>query len=129
MNEILLYIGSGLVIIWGVAHLFPTTAVINGFGDISRDNRLIITMEWIAEGITMCFIGVLVILVTAFGGYEDSVSIIVYRASAAMLVAIGILTALTAARGSGTESTVLPYRICPFLVTTVAVLFILGSLV
>jgi hypothetical protein len=35
---------------WGVAHLFPTRSMVNGFGDIGTENRRVITMEWIFEG-------------------------------------------------------------------------------
>ena len=45
--EALIYIGSALPIIWGLAHLFPTKSIIKGFGKISFDNRNIIAMEWI----------------------------------------------------------------------------------
>ncbi len=36
LNQILLYIGSLLTLLWGIAHLFPTKSVIKGFGNISR---------------------------------------------------------------------------------------------
>ena len=58
MNQILAYIGAGLTTLWGIAHLFPTRNVVADFGDISEDNRHIITMEWIVEGVALIFIGV-----------------------------------------------------------------------
>lgn len=39
MNETLLYIGSIVIILWGIAHVIPTKAIVNGFGEISEDNR------------------------------------------------------------------------------------------
>ena len=42
MNEILLYIGSAIIILWGIAHLIPTRAIVDGFGDISEENKKII---------------------------------------------------------------------------------------
>jgi len=39
MNETLLYIGSIVIILWGIAHIIPTKAIVNGFGEISGDNR------------------------------------------------------------------------------------------
>ena len=74
MNEALLYTGSAIIITWGVAHLIPTKAIVRGFGTISEDNKKIITMESIAEGLTLCFLGMLVLMVTIVGGYEDRVS-------------------------------------------------------
>jgi len=121
--DILLYVGSAIIFVWGIAHIVPTRSVVKGFGEISEDNTKIITMEWAAEGITLCFIGVLVLLVTAIGGSQGAVSALVYRISAGMLVVMAVWTALTGARTS-----VIPIKICPFVKTAVAILFVLGSL-
>ncbi len=121
INDILLYAGSVIITLWGVAHIIPTKSVINGFGSISEDNKRIITMEWIAEGLTLCFIGLLVLFVTIWGGSQNPVSINVYRSSALMLIIMAILTSLTGARTS-----IVPIKICPFVKTIVAVLFFLG---
>ena len=88
MNEILVYIGSGVIIIWGIAHLIPTRAIVNGFGTISEDNRKILAMASIAEGFTLIFLGALALLVTFAGGYDDTVSRAVLWAIAAMLLVI-----------------------------------------
>ena len=52
-NLILLYSGSAFISLWGVAHLFPTRSVVSDFEEISLDNKRIITMEWITEGIAL----------------------------------------------------------------------------
>src|SRR5512142_218503 len=93
---LLAYVASALLIAWGTAHLAPTRAVAESFGAISLDNRRILVMEWVAEGITHISIGVLVILVTAVDGSKDATSQLVYVVSAFVLV---ILAALTAATG------------------------------
>ncbi len=67
INPIFLSIGAISVIGWGTAHLFPTHSVVKGFGDISVDNKRIIRMEWINEGFTLIFIGVLILIVAYFG--------------------------------------------------------------
>jgi len=122
VNEILLYLGAGIIILWGIAHLIPTKAIVDGFGPISVDNRRVIAMESIAEGLTLCFIGVLVILVTSLGGYQSSVANIVYLACGVMLLIMALLTAMTGAR-----TPILPYKICPVVKTVVAILFFLGG--
>jgi len=122
ISYILLYVGAAVITVWGIAHIIPTKSVVNGFGQISQDNKRIITMEWIAEGLTLCFIGLLVLFVTLWGGSQNAVSIIVYRTSAAMLVVMAILTASTGARTS-----ILPIKICPVVKIAVAILFILGT--
>ena len=45
------YGASAVLLTWGAAHLLPTRAVADGFGNISQDNRRVLVMEWIAEGI------------------------------------------------------------------------------
>jgi len=120
--DILLYIGSAVITMWGIAHIVPTKSVVAGFGQISDDNKRIITMEWIAEGRTLCFIGLLVLLVTALNGSENSAALNVYRISAVVLVALAGVSLFTGARTS-----ILPIKICPLVKTVVAVLFILGS--
>jgi hypothetical protein len=122
MDKILLYIASAMAIVWGGAHLAVTRSVVNGFGDISGDNRLIITQEWIAEGVAIVFIGILTLLVTALEGTADPASLIVYRTSAGVFIVLAGLTAVTGAR-----TPIVPFKICPFLLTVVAVLLLLGS--
>jgi hypothetical protein len=80
------YAAAAIVVAWGAAHLAPTRAVAASFGEISLDNRRILVMEWMAEGITHIAIGVLVVLMTAIEGAGDSATQLVYR------VAAGILT-------------------------------------
>lgn len=121
-SKILLYVGSIVIILWGVSHIVPTKSVVAGFGSITDENQLIITMEWVAEGLTLCFIGILVLYVTLRAGSVNPVSVIVYRASALMLLVMAVWTGLTGARTS-----IIPIKICPIVKTVVAILFILGS--
>ncbi len=122
INQILLYVGSGVIFLWGIGHIIPTRSVVKDFGEISKDNRLIITMEWIAEGLTLCFIGILVALVTVFGGLDNEVTHIVIRASAVMLIVLAFLSSATGARTS-----IMPMRLCPRIKAGVALLFVLGT--
>jgi len=122
MEYVMVCVGSMVILLWGIGHLISTRSVVAGFGLLSGDNRRIITMEWIAEGLTMCFIGLLVLIVTLYAGPHNLVSIIVYRASAWMLIAMAGLTFVTGARTSIT-----PIKICPLVKSIVAILFFLGS--
>lgn len=123
-SDALVYLGAVVITAWGIAHVAPTQGVLGGFGVISDDNRRIILMEWVAEGMALAFIGLLVLLVTAIHGSEDAVSASVYRISAAMLLVMAAWTALTGARTS-----ILPIKICPAVKTAVAALFLAGSVV
>lgn len=117
--HILLYAASALVSAWGLAHLVPTRAVVAGFGPISVDNRRVLTMEWVAEGITMLFVGALVAAVTVAGGSAD---LVVYRLSAGVLAAIAVVTAVTGAR-----TPVVWFKACPFVMAVCIGLILVGS--
>ncbi len=123
MDLILLYLGSGLTVIWGVAHLFPTKSVVQGFGEISIDNKRIITMEWITEGLALIFIGVLVAAVTAIDP-SNVVSTAIYLISVIMLLSMAFLSLFT-----GFKISFLPFKLCPFIFTFSAVLIMIGGLV
>ena len=123
MQVILLYLGAVLTVIWGISHLFPTKNVVAGFGDISADNRQIITMEWIIEGVSLIFIGSLVAVVT-FIDPKTVVSRAVYIVSTTGLLALALVSLFT-----GFKVKFLPFRLCPFILTVSAVLVIAGALV
>jgi hypothetical protein len=117
-----LYIGAGLTSLWGIAHLFPTKSVVEGFGEITLDNRRIITMEWIVEGVALIFIGLLVAMVT-FIDPVSSVSKAVYGLSIIGLVALAIVSVFT-----GYKIDFLPFKLCPFIFTGSAALIFVGTL-
>ena len=122
MGEVLAYLSAGVIALWGVAHAIPIRTVVGGFGPISLDNRRVITQEWLAEALTMWFIATVVVLTTAVAGPGEAITGWVYRASAVMLVAVAALTASTGAR-----TPVLWFKVCPFMLTTTAVLLVLAS--
>jgi len=120
-NQVLLYSGSFFLLFWGIAHLFPTRSVVRGFGDISIDNKRIITMEWIIEGVSLIFIGVVVSCVT----YLDHTSVIsrtVYWIVFVMLNTLSAISLLT-----GFRIGFLPYKLCPAIFTLASILILMGS--
>ena len=119
---ILLYLGAGLTILWGIAHLIPTKNVVNDFGNISQDNRHIITMEWIIEGVSLIFMGVLVAVVTIINP-NTLVSNAVY-----IISVIGLLVLAIVALFTGFKVKFLPFKLCPFILTISAVLILIGAL-
>ncbi len=120
-DQVLLFMGAALPLLWGISHLFPTKAVVNGFGPISADNRNIITMEWIVEGISLIFIGALVAAVT-FIDHAGPVSQAVFVASA-----IGLLVLAAASLFTGFKVNFLPFKLCPFIFTASAALILAGA--
>lgn len=119
---VLLYVGAGLTSFWGIAHLFPTKSVVDGFGEITLDNRRIITMEWIVEGISLIFIGLLVAAVTVIDPLS-AVSRVVYVLSIMGLVALAIVSVFT-----GFKINFIPFKVCPFIFTGSAALIFVGGL-
>jgi hypothetical protein len=121
MNVVfLLYLAAFLTAAWGVAHLFPTKNVVKGFGDISLDNQRILTMEWINEGATLIFIGVLTAAVTLV----DPISLVartVYWLAIIMLNVLSIISLFT-----GFRVNFLPYRLCPIIFTGSSILIFIG---
>lgn len=107
---------------WGAAHLAPTRAVTAGFGEITPDNRQILVMEWVAEGITHISLGLLILLVTAIEGIDNPATRLLYLVVAGILVALATLTAAT-----GSRTPVVWFRICPFVLSAAAVLLIVAS--
>ena len=118
-NQIILYIGAAITFLWGTAHLFPTASVVKGFGDITADNRNIVTMEWIVEGITLIFIGFIVAGVT-YIGEENNVSVFILS-SAVILILLAIVSLFT-----GFKVNFFPFKLCPALFTLSAVLIFIG---
>jgi len=120
MAKILIYVGSALPLLWGVSHLFPTNSVVKGFGEISEDNKNIITMEWIVEGIALIFVGVLVAVVT-FVDPGSTISKSVYITVSCFLLVLAVVSFFT-----GFKINFIPFKLCPVIFTTSAVLISAG---
>ena len=122
IGQVLLYVGAAITIIWGVAHLFPTKSVVKGFGDISADNKHIITMEWIIEGVALMFIGFIVAGASIIG-IDHKVSVFIFFSSSVMLIVLAIISLFT-----GFKVNFLPFKLCPVVFSASALLIIVGWL-
>ncbi len=123
LPQILIYLGAFVALFWGVAHLFPTRAVVRGFGEISLDNKNIITMEWINEGATLIFIAALVAVMT-FIDYTNAIAKIVYWLAFLMLNVLSAISLFT-----GFRVHYLPFKLCPVIFTAASILILVGSLI
>ena len=124
MATILASLAAALVALWGVAHAIPTSQVLSGFEPITQDNRRVVLQEWLAEAFTMWGLAGIIVTVTIVGGAGSHASQWVYRAVAALLFALAVLTGLTGAR-----TPVIWFKICPVLLTFSAALLVAASLV
>jgi hypothetical protein len=107
--------------LWGVAHLIATQGVVAGFGDITADNRRIITMEWIVEGVALVSIGAFVFMATIIQP-DATVSSAIYAVAIATLVVLAIVSLFT-----GFRVAFLPFKLCPFIFGTSAMLIAAGA--
>jgi hypothetical protein len=123
LNNILLYLGAAILCVWGVAHIIPTHNVVSGFGPLSDDNRINITMEWVAEGLALAFVGALVALVTAFGGPNDPLARLVVWAIVGFCSIMGGWTFIV-----GRRSSIVPIRLCPLVLAVAAGFLVLGNM-
>ena len=121
LDQTLLYVGAVLTALWGIAHLVFTKSVVQGFGDISLDNRRIITMEWIVEGVSLLFIGVVVAAVT-YLDRTNTVSRAIYWLSFAMLNALSVISLFT-----GFKVAFITYKLCPVIFTGSSILILIGG--
>jgi hypothetical protein len=120
--QMLAYIAAALVAVWGIAHAVPTKKVVASFAPITTGNRRILTQEWLAESLTMWGMAALVVAVTATAA-DIQVTAIVYRAVAALLVCLAVLTVFTGAR-----TPIVWFKVCPVLLAMSAALLLVASI-
>jgi len=121
LNPISLYIAAALTGVWGIAHLFATRGAVKGFGNLSEDNRRIITMEWIVEGIALISTAAFVAAATAVDP-GAAVSSAVYAVALGTLVVLAVVSLFT-----GFKVAFLPFRLCPVIFGVSAALIAWGA--
>jgi len=120
MGKTVIYIASLLTLSWGVLHLVFTSGVVENFGELSTGNRMIVTMEWIVEGVALIFIGVLTIIVT-ITDTESQLAKRIYLTIVGMLFSLAVVSLFT-----GFRVDFIPYKICPVIFSLSAILIIVG---
>lgn len=122
MADAFALVAAGIVFLWGVSHIVPTKQVVAGFGDITPDNRRIITMEWVAEGLSFVFVAALIVAVTWSSSTLEAAEDLVFRVSSGFLITIGAWTAMTGARTG-----VIWFKACPVVMSISSGLLIAAS--
>jgi hypothetical protein len=116
------YVGAAMVGAWGVAHALPVRRVVAGFEPLTDDNRHVLTMVWIAEALSLVFIGVVAALAAASAMAGDRPARSVCSACAGMLIVSAAWTRVTGGRTKN-----LAMRLCPLVKTVAAALIWLGA--
>ena len=118
-----LIISGGLLsIIWGISHISAVSSIVKGFGDITIDNKRVLLMEWINEGLTLIFIGSLSIIVTIFKSETDKAIKSVYITTSIMLYSMAVLSLFT-----GFNIDFIPYKLCPVIFSISGTLILQGA--
>ena len=117
-------VGSLVLIVWGIAHIVPVRSILRGFGGISAENRRVVSSTWIAEGLTLIFVGTIMGLTSYYGNIFADFENLLTLSCAGFLFGLAVLDAFTKARNPS-----LPMRICPFIVGGVGVAFLVATMV
>ena len=121
MHPVLIYVASAMISLWGASHLMATKGVVKGFGDLTADNRRIITMEWIVEGVALLSTAAFVAVAAALEP-QACVSSAVYAVAIGTLAVLAIVSLFT-----GFRISFLPFKLCPVIFGAAAVLIAWGA--
>jgi len=78
-------------------------------------------MEWIIEGVSLIFVGVIVALAT-YLDHTNLTAKIIYWVSFVMLNTLSVISLLT-----GFKISFLPFKLCPAIFTSSSILILLGN--
>ena len=118
IGNVILYLVSFILFSWGTAHIVSTGNVVSDFGDLTDDHRRTITMEWIIEGVSLVFIGILLSVVT-YIDKQSPISFAVYWMAFGVLNTLSIVSLFT-----GCRNKFIMFKLCPFIFTGSAILII-----
>lgn len=122
-RKIMVITGSLLAFIWGTAHLIPANDIANGvYGSLSINNKNIILMEWINEGFTLIFIGLLVFIGEIIDKENNKTSKLIFILPPVMLFSMAILSLFT-----GFNIDFLPFKLCPLIFSLSGILILQGA--
>ncbi|MBP7547278.1 MAG: hypothetical protein KA754_04955 [Corallincola sp.] len=123
MNQTLAYLGSFLLIIWSIIHLVPTRAVLREFGPLDSDNSRQVIMGWLVEGLTLMFVGVMVLLLLIFKEPDNGATFMVIRIVSAYLLILAFVSYLV-----GNRTNLLPLKASPLMKCAVAAMYLSAAL-
>ena len=135
IHHILLTLGAILIISCGSIHVLLTKSIINGFNNIKEENKKILFLEWVIEGLMLYFISILVLVITISGLSEDIVSKIFFGASFVILLVMTILSLLTVVNLMTGDLNLKPkikiilsihFKSCPIIKISAGILFLLA---
>lgn len=124
ISSLFILAGAVAVAFWGGMHIAKTGPVVAGFEPLTDDNRYVLRMEWLVEGVALIFTAILVASATLFLDPESAGSRLIYGVSVGFLLTMASVSLFTGARAS-----LLPYKLCAPIFASAAVLIFLGGFV
>jgi membrane-anchored protein YejM (alkaline phosphatase superfamily) len=111
-----------LMIILGLAYIVRSGPMVKDFKIILTGLKRVLTMAFVWQGLTLCFIGGVVVLL-AVSGQQEHIAKTVSSLCAGMLLILGIWTGST-----GGQSEYLLFRIGQFALIIAAMMIFVGNL-
>ena len=121
MRKAVIWTGCVMLLFWGAAHIANTGGVLKGFGYLTAGNANVLAMEWINEGVTLIFLGLLA-GITAIVEGKGKAAVFVYVAVFAMLAALSAVSLFT-----GFKVNFLPYKLCALIFLASGLLILTGG--
>jgi hypothetical protein len=121
VHEAWIYTAATLLALWGAAHLVNTPRVIPSLHPSTVDDRRVITMEWINEGLTLVFLAGIAITVTLLGDTNVTRSVLW-----GTVIMLNVMSAVSLATGFRVKF--IAYRLCPVIFTGSSLLIVAGLL-
>lgn len=123
MNAALAYLGSILLVIWSIVHLLPTRAVVQEFGHMDSDNVRQVIMGWLIEGLTLMFIGIMVLLLLIFKEPDNGATLMIMKITSGYLLVLAFVSYLV-----GNRTNLLPLKASPLVKCAVAAMYLSAAI-
>lgn len=123
MNAALAYLGSTLLVIWSIVHLLPTRAVVREFGQMDSDNVRQVIIGWVTEGLTLMFIGVMVLLLLIFKEPDNGATMMIMQITSGYLLVLAFVSYVV-----GNRTNLLPLSASPLIKCAVAAMYLSAAI-
>jgi hypothetical protein len=111
-----------LTILLGIAYLIRSSAIVRDFKILLKGLQKVLTMAMAVQGLTLIFVGALVVFLALFCQQEHIAQTLSYMC-AAMLLLLGLVTGAT-----GGQSEYVLFRIGQFAQVVAAILIVVGNI-
>lgn len=122
MNDVLIYIGSGIAIAMGVFHFFSTKSALKNFEGLSFDSSRLLLGLWNGVGFMLFYLGAIPLALVLVGAYEGMCATVV---GISAVVLSGVLAVADFITYWPTKSPIA--KVVSFVFAAIAILIGLGT--